>query len=107
MLTFLSCPCCTCPQMSLLEALQILAKREAVRRHVQRKTSQYYGEQLAEINTIKKQFDHLRRTPPSHPVLPRFAGTARCAAINPAAALPTCHCGASALSCHHVFQLLR
>lgn len=67
--------------MSLLEALQILAKREAVRRHVQRKTSHYYGEQLAEINTIKKQFDHLRRTPPSHPVLPRFAGTARCAAM--------------------------
>ena len=36
-------------QVALLEALQALAKREAVRRHVQRKTSQYYAEQLAEV----------------------------------------------------------
>jgi hypothetical protein len=36
-------------QVALLEALQALAKREAVRRHVQRKTSRYFSEQLAEV----------------------------------------------------------
>ena len=44
---------------------------------MEKKTSEFYNLFNAEINTVKKLFDHMRRSPPKSPILPKYAGTAR------------------------------
>lgn len=63
--------------LELLEGFQLMAKRDAVKRTVERHVSSFYSKFMAEINAAKKHFDLLRRTPPASPVLPRYAGAAR------------------------------
>jgi dynein heavy chain, axonemal len=65
-------------RVELLETFHLMAKREPIKRCVERKTSDFYNTFMNEMNIVKKQFDHLRRTPPKSPVLPRYAGAARC-----------------------------
>lgn len=64
--------------LELLEGFQLVAKRAAVRRAVERHTSGFYTKFMAEINAVKKHFDALRRSPPVSPMLPQYAGAARC-----------------------------
>lgn len=63
--------------LELLEGFQLMAKRAAVKRAVERHMSEFYRRFMAEINAIKKQFDVLRRAPPTSPMLPLYAGTAK------------------------------
>lgn len=63
--------------LELLEGFQLMAKRAAVKRAVERHVSEFYRRFMAEINSIKKHFDVLRRTPPSSPILPHYAGAAK------------------------------
>lgn len=63
--------------LELLEGFQLMAKREAVKRAVERHVSNFYGKFMTEINAAKKHFDMLRRNPPSSPMMPRYAGAAR------------------------------
>eukprot|EP00983_Pelagomonas_calceolata_P107032 1159301-Pelagomonas_calceolata.AAC.3 len=53
----------------------------SVRRFVEKKTSEFYAAFNAEINVVKKLFDAVRRVPPKSPILPKYAGTARCAPL--------------------------
>ena len=62
--------------VELLEALQTIAKRDAVVRCVERKTNECYGSFAAELNAVKKHFDSNRQNPPVHPSLPTYAGAA-------------------------------
>lgn len=64
-------------RLELLEAFQIMAKVGAVKRFVERSTSEWFGLYLGEINTVKKLFDSLKRTPVKSPELPRYAGLAK------------------------------
>lgn len=63
--------------LELLEGFQLIAKRDAVKRSIELHMSAFYGKFMAEINATKKHFDLLRRSPPSSPVLPKYAGAAR------------------------------
>jgi dynein heavy chain len=54
-----------------------MAKREFVKRFVEKKTSEFFNLFNAEINTVKKLFDSVRRSPPKSPILPKYAGAAR------------------------------
>lgn len=51
-----------------------MAKREFIKRFVDKKTSEFFQLFMAEINTVKKLFDAVKRTPPKNPILPRYAG---------------------------------
>jgi dynein heavy chain, axonemal len=64
-------------RVELLEAFQLMAKREAILRCIEKKTSEFFNAFMAEINQVKKQFDHIRRSPPKNPILPKYAGQAR------------------------------
>eukprot|EP00879_Flechtneria_rotunda_P019356 GHRR01020328.1.p1 GENE.GHRR01020328.1~~GHRR01020328.1.p1 ORF type:complete len:1679 (+),score=578.13 GHRR01020328.1:143-5179(+) len=66
--------------LELLEGFQLIAKRDAVKRAVQKHVSVFYGKFMGEINAAKKHFDLLRRCPPGSPLLPKYAGAARAAA---------------------------
>lgn len=63
--------------LELLEGFQLMAKRTAVKRAVERHTSDFHRRFMAEINSVKKHFDLLRRTPTTSPMLPKYAGAAR------------------------------
>lgn len=63
--------------VELLEAFSSIATREAIKRAVERKTSELYGLFLAEINLVKRDFDANKKNPPlmsrEHP---QYAGSA-------------------------------
>lgn len=63
-------------RIELLEVLQAMAKRDAIRRCVDKLTLEMYQMMAAEINVVKKQFDALKRAPPQSPFMPRFSGAA-------------------------------
>ncbi|CAD7695691.1 unnamed protein product, partial [Ostreobium quekettii] len=63
-------------RIELLEAFQSMAKRDSIRRCVEKKTSEFYSIFMGEINVVKKQFDVIRRSPPKTPFLPQYAGPA-------------------------------
>ena len=63
-------------RVELLEAFQSMAKRESIKRCVERKTAETYQSFMADLNTVKKHFDQQRKNPPIHPSLPRYAGAA-------------------------------
>eukprot|EP00798_Chlamydomonas_sp_ICE-L_P021926 gene21926-28972_t len=64
-------------RVELLEAFEIMAKRDFIKRFVEKKTSEFYNHFNSEVNIVKKQFDTLRRSPPKSPILPKYAGAAR------------------------------
>ncbi|WIA33430.1 hypothetical protein OEZ86_006562 [Tetradesmus obliquus] len=66
-------------RLELLEGFQLIAKRDAVKRSVERHMSAFYSAFMGEINAAKKHFDLLRRSPPGSPLLPKYAGAARAA----------------------------
>lgn len=63
--------------LELLEAFQLMAKRESVQRCIERKTTDFHNRFMAEINAVKRHFDLLRRNPPKSPSMPKYAGQAR------------------------------
>lgn len=63
-------------RIELLEVLQSMAKRDAVRRCVEKLTLDMYQRFLAEINDVKKKFDVIKRSPPASPFTPSFANAA-------------------------------
>ena len=75
----MACDCqpCLTSRAELLEAFQLMAKRDFVLRFVEKKTSEFYNLFNSEINIVKKLFDSVRRTPPKSPILPKYAGSAR------------------------------
>ena len=64
-------------RIELLETFHLLAKRDVIKRHVEKRTSELYSSFLAEINVAKKRFDLVKRTTPSHPYYPPFAAQTR------------------------------
>lgn len=68
---------CLAARAELLEGFHAMAKRDFVKRFVEKKTSEFYLLFNSEINTVKKLFDAVRRQPPKSPILPKYAGTAR------------------------------
>ena len=62
--------------VELLEAFSFLAKREQIRRTVQRKTVEIYVLFNAELNHIKKVFGDQKKEPPIQKFHPPFAGRA-------------------------------
>lgn len=42
-----------------------------------RQAVEFYGLFMAEVNTVKKAFDALKRSQPKSPILPRYAGLAK------------------------------
>lgn len=75
----MACDCqpCLASRAETLEAFELMAKRDFVRRFVEKKTSEFYNLFNAEINMVKKLFDAVRRAPPKSPLMPKYAGTAR------------------------------
>ncbi|CAG9464381.1 unnamed protein product [Pedinophyceae sp. YPF-701] len=63
-------------RINLLEIFFCMAKRESVKRTVEKKTSELYQMFTQEINVVKKQLDLIKRSPPPSPFLPRYAGAA-------------------------------
>ena len=74
-----------------------MAKRESIKRAVERKTADFQRLFIDDLNMVKKQFDLLKRVPPADPVLPRYAGQATTALVlakrvdNTWQALQVCH----------------
>lgn len=64
-----------------LQAFQTMAKRESIKRAVERKTADFQRLFIDDLNMVKKQFDLLKRVPPADPVLPRYAGQATMALV--------------------------
>ena len=64
-----------------LQAFQTMAKRESIKRAVERKTADFQRLFIDDLNMVKKQFDLLKRVPPADPVLPRYAGQATTALV--------------------------
>jgi hypothetical protein len=64
--------------LELLEGFQLVAKRAAVKRAVERHTSAFYARFMAELNAVKRHLAAQRRSPPASPMLPHYAGIARC-----------------------------
>lgn len=62
--------------MGEFQVFELMAQRESIKRTVEKKTTEFYNIYLTEINAVKKQFDLIRRSPPKHPILPRYAGSA-------------------------------
>lgn len=62
--------------MCIVQVFELMAKRESIKRSVEKKCAEFYSIFLAEINIVKKQFDIIRRSPPNHPILPKYAGSA-------------------------------
>ena len=63
------------------QAFQTMAKRESIRRAVERKTADFQRLFIDDLNMVKKQFDLLKRVPAADPVLPRYAGQATAALV--------------------------
>ncbi|GIM07381.1 hypothetical protein Vretimale_11536 [Volvox reticuliferus] len=68
---------CLLARGELLEGFQAMAKRDFIRRFVEKKTVEFFGLFMAEINTVKKLFDAVKRSQPKSPILPRYAGLAK------------------------------
>ena len=64
-----------------MQAFQTMAKRETIRRAVEKKTADFHRIYIDDLNIVKKQLDLLKRVPPSEPVLPRYAGQATLALV--------------------------
>lgn len=64
-----------------LQAFQTMAKRESIKRAVERKTADFQRLFIDDLNMVKKQFDLLKRVPPADPMLPRYAGQATMALV--------------------------
>lgn len=58
-----------------------MAKRDSIRRAVERKTADFQRLFIDDLNMVKKQFDLLKRVPAADPVLPRYAGQATAALV--------------------------
>lgn len=67
-------------QVDLLVAFTSLAKREAVKRFVEKAMAECVAAHSAELNAVRKQFDSQRQAPPLHPLFPHYAGAALWAA---------------------------
>ena len=65
----------------VVQAFQSMAKRESIRRAVERKTADFQRLFIDDLNMVKKQFDLLKRVPAADPVLPRYAGQATAALV--------------------------
>lgn len=65
------------PALELLEAYARLAVRPALKRGLAKAAAGFYAKWACELNAVKKQLEGLRRTPPSAPGLPRYAGAAQ------------------------------
>lgn len=73
----MACDCTPCitARAELLEGFELMAKRDSVRRFVEKKTSEFYALYNAEINLVKKLFDtvskcnslHCQALPRAHP----------------------------------------
>ena len=63
-------------RVKLLETFYSITKREAVRRAVDKKTSEVYNAYIQDLNQVKKHFDKRRRSPPTDVSHPQFAGAA-------------------------------
>lgn len=63
------------------QAFQTMAKRESIKRAVERKTADFQRLFIEDLNMVKKQFDLLKRVPAADPVLPRYAGQATVALV--------------------------
>ena len=63
-------------RIELLLAFKSMAKRESIKRCVEKKTAECFSAFLHELNVVKKHFDQTRKNPPSSPHLPKFAGAA-------------------------------
>lgn len=64
-----------------VKAFQTMAKRESIKRAVERKTADFQRLFVDDLNMVKKQFDLLKRVPAADPVLPRYAGQATAALV--------------------------
>ena len=60
----------------LLEIFYSLAKRETIKRCVEKKTEQIYALFISQCQGIRHEFDEQRKSPPLRPNEPQFAGTA-------------------------------
>lgn len=67
-------------QVDLLVAFNSLAKREAVKRFVEKAMAECVAAHSTELNAVRKQFDSQRQAPPLHPLFPHYAGAALWAA---------------------------
>ena len=65
----------------LVQGFQTMAKRESIKRAVERKTAEFQRLFIDDLNMVKKQFDLLKRNPSADPVLPRYAGQATMALV--------------------------
>ena len=63
-------------RIELLLAFQSIAKRESIKRCVEKKTAESFSAFLQELNMVKKHFDQTRKKPPTSPHLPKYAGAA-------------------------------
>ena len=95
-----------------LQAFQTMAKRESIKRAVERKTADFQRLFIDDLNMVKKQFDLLKRVPPADPVLPRYAGQATMALVlakrvdNTWQALQVCLPACRSLSPAHILPSL-
>ena len=63
--------------VELLEAFSSLAKREAIKRCVEKKTADMFTFFMQDVNLVKKDFDSLKKNPPPiHRDHPHYAGAA-------------------------------
>lgn len=62
--------------VELLEIFHFLAKREAIKRTVEKKTAEVYGSFLVELNNVKIEFETHKRTPDILRSQPDFSGSA-------------------------------
>ena len=60
----------------LLEIFYSLAKRESIKRCVEKKTAEIYSLFIRQCQSIRHEFDDNRREPPLRPNEPQYAGTA-------------------------------
>eukprot|EP00762_Andalucia_godoyi_P004499 ANDGO_05184.mRNA.1 Dynein-1-beta heavy chain len=62
--------------VDLLEAFTLLARREFVKRAVEKRTADVFNLFLSNVNTIKREFDLWKKNPPLLPEHPSFSGAA-------------------------------
>ena len=63
-------------RIELLLAFKSMAKRESIKRSVEKKTAECFSAFVQELNIVKKHFDQTRKSPPSSPHLPKYSGAA-------------------------------
>ena len=62
--------------VELLDAFSSLAKREAVKRCVQKKAAHVYAIMIREIELVRHEFDQFRLSPPLGTAAPKYSGSA-------------------------------